>query len=266
MKEGPYEHQDNSQQERQWKQGHGLHATLSDDELVKGFTGKSLSEKLGIFKRILRQSHQSFNDLIKAWIDDTAGDDHGPLRQRKAKQILDLIWEDENGLLSVFEKTESFQERVATSTVKVIRSELAVLNTEVKMFGRFDPTVNLEELNLQDVLRSIEEHAPNTFRLLDRAAENQRHGRNKKHNPHARIITIVSMLSLGRAQIGANFFAKSFGLYLYTAGVPRRALTLLNNLGVTDSYNSIRRAAEAIKQRSQGSTLSRDTTEQQDTN
>lgn len=56
------------------------------------------------------------------------------------------------------------------------------------------------------------------------------------------------MLSLWRAKITANSFARTLGLYLYTGGVPRRVLTLLNNLGFTDSYLSIRRAAEAIKQ------------------
>jgi hypothetical protein len=89
-------------------QGHtGLHTKLSDDELVSQFSGRSLSE---IFKRVLRQSHQTFDDLIKAWIHDTPGDNYGPLRQRKANRILDLIWQDESGLLPLFEKTESFKE------------------------------------------------------------------------------------------------------------------------------------------------------------
>jgi len=111
------------------------HSKLSDDELVNQFDRKSLNEKLELFKRVLRKSHQTFSDLIKAWIHDTPGDNcHGPLRQRKAKQIVDLIWQDENGLLPLFEKTESFNERVATSTVKVIRSKLDVLNTSVKAF------------------------------------------------------------------------------------------------------------------------------------
>ena len=66
---------------------------LSDDELVNQFDRKSLNEKLELFKRVLRKSHQTFSDLIKAWIHDTPGDNcHGPLRQRKAKQIVDLIY------------------------------------------------------------------------------------------------------------------------------------------------------------------------------
>ena len=218
------------------------------------FDRKSLNEKLELFKRVLRKSHQTFSDLIKAWIHDTPGDNcHGPLRQRKAKQIVDLIWQDENGLLPLFEKTESFNERVAISTVKVIRSELDVLNTNVKAFGRFDPTMNPEELKFHDVLEDIKEYAPNTFRLLNQVTESRKQqGQNEEQDPHGRIVTVVSILGLGRACRTANLFAKTLGLYLYTAGIPRRALTLLNKLGITGSYNTIRRAVKAIALNSQG--------------
>jgi hypothetical protein len=70
---------------------------------------------------------------------------------------------------------ESFNERVATSTVKAIRSELDVLNTSVKVFGRFiDPTMNPEELKFHDVLGDIKEHTPNTFRLLNQVTESRK--------------------------------------------------------------------------------------------
>ena len=86
----------------------------------------------------------------------TQGGDSGLLRQKKASQILDIIWQDENALLLLLEKTE----RVVTSTVKVVRSELDVLNTRVKVFGQFVPTMNPEKLHLQNVLGGIEEHLP----------------------------------------------------------------------------------------------------------
>lgn len=232
-----------------------ISSKLSDDELVEQFSGRSFGDKLAIFRRILRQSHQSFDDFIKAWIRDTAGDTyHGTGRQKKAKRILDIIWEDENELLPLFENTESFKERVVKSTVKIIRSELQVLNKKVKALGKFDPTANPEELDFQGVIGSIKEHAQNTFQLLHGAAENQRRDKYTRHDSHGRVLTIVSILSLGRAQTTSNSFGRSLGLYLYTAGVPRRALTLLNSLGITDSYQSIRRAVEAIKQSSQVNT------------
>src|SRR4029077_15089363 len=94
--------------------------------------------------------------------------------------------------------------------------------------------------------------------LLHHTAGNQRQDKYKRHDGHSpRIVTIVSILSLGRAQTTANSFARSLSLYLYTSGVRRRALTLLNNLSITDSYQSVRRAVTAIKDSSQGSSPSK---------
>ena len=205
---------------------------------------------------MLRQYHQSFILPVKTWIEDTAGDDRGRLRQGKAKQLLDLIWDDgKDGLLPLFEKTETFQERVATSTVKIIRSELSVLNKEVKMFGKFDSSVNLEAFDLRQIPRSIEKFAPITYQLINLVAENQRPGRSQTNHPHGRIIAITSILCYGRAHRSANFFARALGIYLFNSGITRRALTLLNHLGLTDSYNAIRRTLEDIRQHSQVSDL-----------
>ncbi|KAN0066665.1 hypothetical protein V8E54_015208 [Elaphomyces granulatus] len=133
-------------QERNQGLEHGLHVKLSDDELVR-------------------------HDLIEAWIDDTSyttsGGDSGLLRQRKASQILDITWQDENALLPLLEKTESFKERVVTSTVKVVRSELDVLNTKVKGFGQFVPTMNY-------IFKTSFEGLKNTFQLLNHVVESRR--------------------------------------------------------------------------------------------
>src|SRR4029077_18913647 len=137
--------------------------------------------------RVLRQSHQTFSDLIKAWIHDAAGDQRS-VWQRRVNQIVDLLWQDESGLLPLLEKTESFKERVTKSTAKVIRSELDVLRAKVKVFGRFDPTMNPEELDLQNVLGRIKEHAPNIFQLLNNASQSRRRkGQDMEHNPHSQI-------------------------------------------------------------------------------
>jgi len=123
---------------------------------------------------VLRQSRQPFILLVKTWIEDTARDDRGRLRQGKAKQLLDLIWDDdEDGLLPLFEKTETFEERVATSTVKIIRSDLSALNKKVKMFGKFDSAANLEAFDLRQIPRSIEKFAPITYQLINLVAENE---------------------------------------------------------------------------------------------
>jgi hypothetical protein len=217
---------------------------------VDQFFRRSIGEKQRILKRVMRQSHISFCQVVKSWIEDAPGDTTGPLRQRKAKQILDLIWEEENELLPLFEKTESFPERVMASAAYIIRSDLATLNRHVREFGKWDAITNLEDVHLSETLRKIESHAPNTFYLLEHAADNQR-SRRFKHEYHNRIISIIAILSVGRARNSANFFTKSLGLYLYTSGVSRHVLTTLNSLGITSSYKSLRKAVEAVKQQSQ---------------
>jgi hypothetical protein len=168
---------------------------------VDQFFRRSVGEKQRILKRVMRQSHISFCQVVKTWIEDAPGDTTGPLRQRKAKQILDLIWEEENELLPLFEKTESFPERVMASAANIIRSDLATLNRHVREFGKWDAITNLEDVPLSETLRKIESHAPNTFYLLEHAADNQRSR------------SIIAILSVGRARNSANFFTKSLGLY-----------------------------------------------------
>jgi len=86
-------------------------------------------------------------------MEDTSGDTTGLLRQRKAKQVLDLIWEEDHELLPLFEKTESFPERIMASAVNIIRSNLAALNRHVREFGKWDSITNLEEVDLSATLR-----------------------------------------------------------------------------------------------------------------
>jgi len=117
-----------------------------------------------IFRRILRQSHQSFDDFIKTWIRDTAGDtmEHVDKKGETNSRPYMVRWE---WITSA--KTESFKEWAVKSTVKITRSELQVL---VKALGKFDPTANPEEPDLQGVIGSIKEHAQNTFQLLHSAS------------------------------------------------------------------------------------------------
>ena len=89
------------------------------------------------------------------------------------------------------------------------------MRSRVKVFGRFDPTTNPEEL---------EEHAPNTFRLLNLVTEScRRQGQDEEHDPqipHGRIVTVVSILGLGRARRTAKLFAKTLGCSLASLGEP----------------------------------------------
>lgn len=86
---------------------------------------------------MLRHAHMSFGELIRAWIECTPGGPTGKARQLKARQLLDIIWDYD--MLPLFEKTDTFQERVTDSTIKVIQSELKQVQQNTRAFGKYDP-------------------------------------------------------------------------------------------------------------------------------
>ena len=69
----------------------------------------SKSDKVNYITQMLCHAHMSFGELIRAWIECTPGEPTGKARQFKARQLLDIIWDD---MLPLFEKTDTFQERV----------------------------------------------------------------------------------------------------------------------------------------------------------
>jgi hypothetical protein len=70
-------------------------------------------------------------------------------------------------MLLLFEKTDTFHERVTDSTVRVIRSELRQLQENIRAFGRYDPSVRIDEINFTDVYDEIEEHGPRLLRVIE---------------------------------------------------------------------------------------------------
>jgi hypothetical protein len=108
--------------------------------------------------QMLRNAHMSFGELIRAWIECTPGTPTGKARQLKAQQLIDIIWDDD--MLPLFEKIDTFLERITDSTVKVIQSELKQLQEKTRAFWKYDPSVNIEEVNFEKVYNEIEEHGP----------------------------------------------------------------------------------------------------------
>jgi hypothetical protein len=194
---------------------------------------------------MLRRSHTTFANLVRAWIESTPGEPTGRARQQRAKQLLDLIWDED--MLPLFERTDTFQERVTDSTIKVVRSELKELQKKVLVFGKYDISTNVEDINFVEVHREIEEHGPNLSRLIDEAAICQRSNQPRQEQP-GRIVTITAMLGLGRARQSANFLTRALGVYLHSSGVRRRVINTLHGLGIVDCYLTIQQTTKRIAQ------------------
>jgi len=214
----------------------------------------SLDEKLDLIICLLRRSRTTFADLVRAWIESTPGEPTGRARQHKAKQLLDIIWDED--MLPLFEVTDTFSERVTDSTSKVIRTELKALQKKVLVFGKYDATRNVEDIEFMEVHDEIEEHGPNLSRLINNAAFCQRSDRHIRQEQPGRVVMITAMLGLGRARQSANFLTRALGVYLHSSGVRRRVINTLHGLGIVDCYLTIQQTTKRIAQHSQESIYS----------
>ena len=183
--------------------------------------------------QMLRSARMSFGDLIRAWIECTSGQLTGKAHQLKARELLDIIWDDD--LLPLFEQTDTFQERVTGSTVKVIYSELGQLQQNTRTFGRYDPSVNVEDINFDNAYNEIKEHGPMLLRVIEGSSLAERVDKHVRKERPGCAVTITAMLSLGRARNSANFFARVLGIYFHGSGVRRRVISTLQGLGLVES-------------------------------
>jgi len=209
-------------------------------------TRTSRSDKVNDIMEMLRHAHMSFGDLIRAWIECTPGAPTGKARQIKAQQLVDIIWDDD--MLPLFEKTDTFKERVTDSTVRVIQSELKQLQQNTRAFGKHDPSVNIEELNFEKVYDEIEEHGPRLLHVIEGSSLAQRTDKHIRKDKPGRAVAITAMLSLGHAQKSANFFTRVLGIYLHGSGVRRRVISTLQGLGLVESYPTILQAIKEISE------------------
>ena len=131
---------------------------------------------------------------------------------------------------------------MVNSTVKIVRSELKDLTSNVVAFGQYDATTSLNKMDLVETVKEIEENAPNLAHFIDSVAGNQRMDHANRHirqEQPGRIVTITAMLSLGRARKSANMFSRALGVYLHGSGVRRRVLSTLHGLGMINSYRTL---------------------------
>jgi hypothetical protein len=214
----------------------------------KIFIGKTRKEKKDIISSMVRSSGMTWVDLMGLWIRDTPGQMTGKRHQEKAKQVLDLIWGNED-MLALFSRTESFAERVTGSAARVVQAEVDVLRENTRFFGKYDSTANLDEIDFREAVDEVKANAPNLTQLITIASERRwGYRRSKKEPDSSPLALIASILGTRRAKLSGN----SLGVYMYTSGVPRRVISVLQKLGVIDAYRTIFRTVQVIAANTEG--------------
>jgi hypothetical protein len=193
----------------------------------------------------------SWVDLIELWIRETPGQMTGIRHQEKAKQLLDLIWGNED-MLALFSRTESFAERVTGSAARIIQAEVDFLRENTRFFGKYDSTANIDEIDFSEAVDEVKSNAPNLTQLITIASERRWDRPLKKEPSSSHLALIASTLSIRRTKRSGNFLARSLGVYMYTSGVPRRVISILQELGVIDAYRTIFRTVQDIAANTEG--------------
>lgn len=116
-------------------------------------------------------------------------------------------------------------ELATTFVVNGIRDEFAVLR-DTMLFGRWDPELDFEQLNLSKAATKLQSEAPLFTYLITKLAQNQRESDNsyKRQADTGYVVMIMSILLLKFARNSANSSARMLGLYLQGSGIKRWSL------------------------------------------
>lgn len=201
--------------------------------------------------RLLRLWRWSFPALVKNWLEYKNGARDGKRKLGKLEDILNIILADDD-ITTVMKQDvdNSIPEAMRPLLVKNIRQELGNLQQNVPVFGKWSAEADFESLEVPCTANNIKRHAPLLYRLVHDLSENARQDYDREEK-NGRVVTIASILSVGRARNTANSFSRMLGLYLQDLGLKRRGLQVLHGLGITDSYRAIDAAKKTLSVRSE---------------
>jgi len=160
----------------------------------------------------------------------------GKRHQEKAKQLLDLIWGNED-MLALFSRT-------AERAAQVVQAEVDVLRENTRFFGKYDSTVNIDDMDFNEAVDEVRSKSdPNCCYSLRKSL-----GRRKKEPSSVPLTLIASILSTRRAKQSKQETL----VYTCTLVVSRRVISILQELRVIDCYRTILRTVQGIAANTEG--------------
>jgi hypothetical protein len=140
-----------------------------------------------------------------------------------------------------------------TYIVQGIRAEFGELR-QLSTFGQWKAGEDFKDMDLSMAGKELSEHAPLFTNLMTELAFNTRSGGNQGYSlqeEEGYLVMLASILLLKSSRNTANRFARMLGLYLQGTGVKRRAIEVLDGLGVTECYRTLDDSKKALSTRSE---------------
>jgi hypothetical protein len=103
-------------------------------------------------------------------------------------------------------------------------------------FGAFNPKQTVADLKLDRVVQEVASQAPELWRFLCGMVEQRASHDIRKLDASPHLLMICAILTYTRAPRKSTWLQGVLSVYLYSMGVKRRCISLLNGFGVTVSY------------------------------
>ena len=212
-------------------------------------------EKVSHVARLLQDWGWSFAQLVKYWINHNNGA-RGRRSANKRVDILRMLFTDDAE--ATFKDTRDdaimvdVMDMATTYLVQGIRAEFGELRQR-SIFGQWNADEDFKDMDMSMVGRELSEHAPLFTNLMELAC-NTRSGGNQGYSrkeEEGYLVMLASILMLKSSRNTANRFARMLGLYLQGTGVKRRAIEVLDGLGVTECYRTLDDSKQALSTHSE---------------
>lgn len=115
-------------------------------------------------------------------------------------------------------------------------------------FGSFNPKQTVADLKLNTAIQDLQSQAPMLWRFLCGMVEQRAsHDVRTIDSPH--LMMICAILTYTRAPRKSTWLQGILSVYLYSMGVKRRCISLLNGFGVTLSYKVLNNFMKDIEEK-----------------
>lgn len=124
------------------------------------------------------------------------------------------------------------------------------------MFGQYDPTSGLAEVNIEGSEATLVEKAPQWSSFLSAVLQNKRgnwnsYSKSKRSLLKGQAYLITSIILRSRARKRCNYLSRLLGLYLHGSGTKRRVIETLSGLGICDSYKVVNQMVTKVADRTE---------------
>jgi hypothetical protein len=226
-------------------------AERTQNDLCGGYIRcSSKRERIDRIIKYLEVRHGwSIKDVIRAYVTEHPVKKGGHTTAQRAKNLSNWIYGQPEVVEQLQDIPSGFREAENNSLVQRLRLELNKLEDQSSgkgALGRFDSNMPVDQINLDSIAQQVQEAVPELWALLSKLVTAKKDSGRNPSADNSPLVMIIAIMTYTRAPILCNRLQSLLGVYLHSAGVKRRVLSVLNGLGITTSYTTTQAHREKL--------------------